>query len=400
MHRFFQVWAFPFMLVIYELAIYLANDAYLPALPDLQETFQINQDQIQQTLMVWFIGSATMQLVLGPISDRFGRKCVLLSACTLFIASSSVCAVVDDYTLFLIARFIQGICVCSLAVAGYAAVHEMYETKRAIQILAIMGSITILAPALGPLVGALILLVYDWRWIFWLLVGMATIAGIGLMVFMPETQTKKEPIQLRPILRDYLKITLNTQFCIHTFTLCFALMGFVAWIVESAFVIQQTYNRSELEYGVLQLLVFGMIFFGGHSTRVLIQYWSPKQLIQLGVSMMALAALMMLIMNELIAENLYWSVGFMMVMSYFSAIAFGALNRGAIDSAQEPMGRRMAIFSTWTSVFASLATYTVTLFNDKTLDNLSWVVCVPMVLSFILWTLGQKWCAGTNVRGR
>lgn len=387
----FKIWAFPITLVLYELAIYLANDAYLPALPDLQISFQASQDQIQDTLMVWFIGSATMQLFLGPISDRFGRRPVLIIACALFILASSACALTAHYGLFLVARFIQGVCVCSLAVAGYAAIHEQYNSKTAIQIIAIMSSITILAPAMGPLLGALIIMVFDWRWIFWLLTFMATLAGIGLVLYMPETRKQSAPIHVKRILLDYWKIATNLQSFIHTFTLGLALMGFVAWIVESAFIIQQTYGRSELEYGIIQLLVFGMIIFGANSARILIRVWTPKSLIHMGCFFMALAALCMLVMNQWIVESLYASVLFMMVMAFFSAIAFGALNRGAIDAATEPMGRRMAIFSTWTSIFASLATYAITLFNDKTLNNLSWVVCVPMVLSYLLWILGQQY---------
>lgn len=89
--------------------------------------------------------------------------------------------------VLLLARFLQAAVVATLGTAGYASLHESYERIRAIQLLALMGSIVIVAPAFGPLLGGLILQWFSWRWLFILLTVWASIALVGLAFFMPET---------------------------------------------------------------------------------------------------------------------------------------------------------------------------------------------------------------------
>src|SRR5690242_7770822 len=100
----YSIW-FPFSIVFFEIATYLANDMYLPGLPALMEDFHISQLQAQNTLLYWFLGSASMQLLIGPLSDRYGRKIILLLGAVLFTATSFLCANTNQLIPFFVARF-------------------------------------------------------------------------------------------------------------------------------------------------------------------------------------------------------------------------------------------------------------------------------------------------------
>ncbi|MFN7097907.1 MAG: MFS transporter, partial [Gammaproteobacteria bacterium] len=141
---------FPILLALYEVVTYLSNDMYLPALPQLANDLHTTNALAQLSLTTWFLGAASMQLILGPISDRYGRKPVLLIGGIFFVIATLICAMTPDMTTMLIARFFQGCAVCSVTVAGYATIHELYDQKAAMKALALMGSITVLAPAFGP----------------------------------------------------------------------------------------------------------------------------------------------------------------------------------------------------------------------------------------------------------
>ncbi len=167
---------FPFILVFYEITNYLANDMYLPALPSIANDLQISAHYAQMILTAWFLGTASLQLILGSISDRMGRRPVLLGGGVVFVISTFVCAVTSNIHVLLLACFFQGCSVGTLGTAGYSSIHESFEQRKAIQILAIMGSVTVLAPAFGPLVGGLILNFLNWRWIFGILVIWALVA--------------------------------------------------------------------------------------------------------------------------------------------------------------------------------------------------------------------------------
>jgi MFS transporter, DHA1 family, multidrug resistance protein len=125
------MWLFPFIFVFYEITHYLANDMYLPAMPRLVADLQTTTHLGQQTITVWFLGTAALQLLLGPLSDRLGRKPILFLGGLIFILSTLICALTSNIHLFLIARFFQGTAVCAVITAGYSSIHELYDQIRA-----------------------------------------------------------------------------------------------------------------------------------------------------------------------------------------------------------------------------------------------------------------------------
>ena len=108
----------------------------------------------------------SVQLIVGPLADRYGRRPVPLIGGVFFLLSSLGCALAADIYWLIFARFVQGISVCSMMVPGYASIHDLYDDEKAIQILVWMGTVAIIVPAIGPLFGGFILLFATWRWVF------------------------------------------------------------------------------------------------------------------------------------------------------------------------------------------------------------------------------------------
>ena len=156
---------FTWLLVLYEVACALSIDAYMPAMPSIAHQFHASHNTVQYTITAWLLGTIISQLIVGPLSEHYGRRAVLLYGGVIFILSSLCLAIAPTIHFLIILRFIQGGDVSSMLVTGYAAVHELFATKEAIHTLAKMQSITILAPAFGPLLGGMLLTITDWRWI-------------------------------------------------------------------------------------------------------------------------------------------------------------------------------------------------------------------------------------------
>jgi len=374
----------PAALVFYEIATYLSNDMYLPSLPQISRDMHVSQDLAEYTLLFWFLGSASMQLLMGPLSDRYGRKVVLISGGVFYILANFICALTPDIYVFLIARFIQGSSVCSMVVAGYAAIHESYDTTRAIKIIAMMGSVTILAPAFGPLLGAVILVFSDWRTIFTVLGIWSLLAILLLAKVMPETNPQRIPIYFKEIVLDFLVIAQRKKFLHYMLPYCLLFMAFICWIVESPFVIIESHHKTPLEYGYIQLAIFGAFIVGAQIVHYAADKVSPSHLINTGMGIAVAAVLALVLVSSLDSQAYYSLILLLMVFSMGSAIAFGPLSRSAIDACIEPMGRRMAIFSTYMSTFGVVATVLVTLFNDKSMANLSLMIAMSVILGFVV----------------
>lgn len=382
----YQKILFPFLLVFFEMATYLSNDMYLPALPAMMHELSLSYHQAQMALTTWFFGSISAQLVLGPLSDRYGRKIILCSGAILFTASTLLCALASDLHILLIGRFIQGSGLCFIAVPGYASIHETFEQKQAIRILALMSSIAVLAPAFGPLLGSIVLLLLDWRWIFGFLVIWASIATVLLFIWMPETLPleNRHSLEIRPMLQRYKNILINKQFLI-TMTL-FGLLfcAFICWIATGPFLVIDQFKYNPLMFGIFQALIFFAYIAANHLLKYVMDWLGVEKMIRLGLFIALLGAGLSVLTAIVFPSNLPAMIVTLMLFSFGTGFAFAPLNRLSIDSSEESMGARLAIQSLFISGSATLATVLVNIFYDGSLLSLGLLIFVMMGLAVVL----------------
>lgn len=377
---------FPFLLVFFEMVTYLSSDMYLPALPTVMKDFSLTHAQAQWTLTSWFLGAISVQLILGPLADRYGRKTILCFGGVLFTFSTLICAFATNVHIFLIARFIQGTGICFMAVPGYASIHESYDQKDAIKLLALMGSISVLAPAFGPLLGSAILLFLNWRWIFGFLVIWSALAVFLLMRKMPETLPpyKRHPLNFFTILQNYRRILCNFRFIttITVFGLLFC--GFITWIAAGPFLIIDHFKQSPMAFGLYQTLIFISYIFSNYLVKKLIEQINIKKMIQFGLLICLVASSFFMMIAIWFPDFMWGMIITYIIYAFGSGFAFSPLNRLVVEATNEPMGSRMAIFSMLTSGFATLGSILVGLFYNGTLLSLAFILLAVAALSFIL----------------
>lgn len=163
---------------------YLATDMYLPAFGAMQQDLGASAGAISASLSIFLAGFAFAQLVWGPLSDRIGRKPVLLMGLTLFSLGCLGMIWVDTTVELLILRFVQAIGVCSAAVTWQALVIDRYSKGIANRVFATIMPLVALSPALAPLLGAWLLNHLEWQAIF------AVLFGISLLLLIPTLMLK------------------------------------------------------------------------------------------------------------------------------------------------------------------------------------------------------------------
>jgi Bcr/CflA subfamily drug resistance transporter len=383
---------FPFLLVFFEMATYLSNDMYLPALPLMMHELSITPHQAQMALTTWFFGSISAQLILGPLSDRYGRKLILCLGAILFVLSSLVCALAPNLQVLLIARFIQGTGICFIAVPGYASIHESFQQKQAIRILALMGSIAVLAPAFGPLLGSVVLSISNWRWIFGFLVIWSSIATILLIIWMPETlpHENRHEFNMNAMFQRYRNILKNSHFLITLCSFGFMFCGFIAWIAAGPFLVIDQFKYKPIYFGIFQAAIFSCYITASYLVRYLIERVDIHKMIRYGLYGSMFGSILSLVLAMISPHYLFGMILSLMIFSFGSGFAFSPLNRLAIESSIEPMGARMAIVSTVTSGFATLATLLVNIFYNGSLISLSYILVIAMVFSIVFEKMRSK----------
>src|SRR5271155_3259784 len=167
-----RIFIFGFLSAIAPLSI----DIYLPALPMLRHALAADEAQTLFTLSAFFIGFGAGQLLLGPLSDRFGRKRPLLAGLALYTVASVGCAQADTMSAIVLWRLVQAFGGSVVPSAVQAMVRDLYDRNQSARILSLNMLVTASAPIVAPLIGGQVLLWFDWRAIFWVLVGFGLIS--------------------------------------------------------------------------------------------------------------------------------------------------------------------------------------------------------------------------------
>lgn len=165
----------------------LAIDLYLPALPAIASGLATSADQVQLSITVFLAGFALGMLFYGPLSDRFGRRRVMLSGITLFVLASLACLLAQQIEQLIIARFVQALGGGAASVLARAVVRDVFKPTEAIRKLSLMAMVTAIAPLVAPMIGSALLDALGWRGTFACLLGWGIFSLIVVAWRLPET---------------------------------------------------------------------------------------------------------------------------------------------------------------------------------------------------------------------
>ena len=230
----------------------LTTDMYLPSLPDIARLLGASSAQVQLTVSAYLIGFAAGQIIYGPVSDRHGRKPVLIGAIALYCAASLACALSTSIEMLIVARAFQALGGSGGIVLTRAIVRDIYSGAHAGRELSVIGSVMALAPVLAPILGGLIQTAFGWRVTFLALVGAGFAGAAVVWALLPETLNNRaaEPVSLPSMLRSYRIVGRNPAYLAYLSITSASYAGLFAWISGSAFVLQDLYGLAPFDFGV------------------------------------------------------------------------------------------------------------------------------------------------------
>jgi DHA1 family bicyclomycin/chloramphenicol resistance-like MFS transporter len=274
----------------------LSTDMYLPSLPAIAQEFGATTGQAQLTLSAFLFGFAAGQFFYGPVSDRVGRKPVLLFGLGLFTLASLVCALAPSIEIMVAARFVQALGASGPIVLGRAIVRDFYEGARAGRELSRMGTIMGVVPAVAPVLGGLIAAVSGWRVTFGVMILCGAALAATVIWRLPESiRAKSEvPISFPSILKGFGILLRHPGYRVYVALSMLAYGGLFAFISGSSFVLQGHYGLTEIAFAFsFAVVVVGFIIGTTLAQRLV----GPRGLdgtIRFGVACLALGGVLML----------------------------------------------------------------------------------------------------------
>ena len=277
----------------------LGTDLFLPALPVLAQALDADVAAAQLTLTTYFLGLAIGQLLWGPLSDRFGRKPVLLAGLGLLLASSLAAASMDSVGAVTAARLVQGLATSSGAVIVRSIVRDLYAHEQAARLLASITIVFSIVPIAAPLGGALLVGSGGWQAVFWCLALAAALliaaTGAGLRETAPRERRSAHPAD---IARTFRTVLGERRFVAPFLLILCAQIGILAWVSNSAFTLVSGLGVSVGAYSVM----FAAVMLGQISGA----WCSSRLVLRLGIVTLLRSGAALMLAGGLAAAALAW----------------------------------------------------------------------------------------------
>lgn len=308
-------------------------DTYLPAFPDIASTLGASQLDVQQTLSVYLLSFAVMTLWHGAISDRFGRRRVILWALALFGLASLGCVFASRIEHLWFWRAMQGISAGAGIVISRAIVRDLYDGAAAQRLMSQITMMFALAPAIAPLIGGWLQVLFGWRAIFAFLV-LATLALlVACWYLLPETLPVEKRQSLRPAYlgRTYWQVLTSPPFLLACLALSMNFAGFFIYVLSAPVFLMQHLGLPETAFLWLFGPAMGGLMAGSWTSGRLAGKLSLNRSIALGYGIMSAAALGNLLLNLGTTPALPWAVAPLFVYTFGMSLAMPCLTIFALD---------------------------------------------------------------------
>lgn len=252
----------------------VTTDVYLPALPMLTAALGAPMTQAQLTMSALILAFGLAQMVWGPVSDRIGRRPVLLLGLSLYTVASAGCALAGSIELLVLWRVLQGAALAAAVVCARAIVRDLYEPVQGAQVMALALSGLGIIALLGPLLGGVTALAFGWRGPLTLVTAVAALTLIFIAARLPETLAHPDPgaTRLLPLLRRWGGIAANPVFRAWALLVACTYGGLFTLLAASSFIYMDVYGLSPAAYGGAMALG-SLSYLGG---TLLCRRWIPR----------------------------------------------------------------------------------------------------------------------------
>lgn len=372
----------------------LSTDFYLPSLPEIVRVMDTDVAGAQATLSLFLFGFAGGQIIWGPLSDRLGRRPVLLGGMGLFLIATIACALSPSIESLTAARFMQAFGASGPIVLGRAMVRDLYDGARAGRELARMGMIMGLVPAVAPVLGGILQNAFGWRSTFIATLVFALALAAVIVAVMPETLRARTPgpLSLTSVFRGFGVLLRHRAFRVYVALTALAYAGLFAFISGSSFVLIGIYGLSPVAYGFS--FGFGVLGYilGTIIAQRLVGRRGMDGVIALGVGCLAAGGLIML---ACVATGLGGALGVVVPMAVY-ACGVGLTMPQAQASAMMPFPDRAGAASSFTGLCQMLFSACVGLLVGKLLEGAA--LPLPLVMSALGATAFALFHASRRIR--
>ena len=370
----------------------LTMDMYLPSLPAIGRALDASTAAVQLTISSYLLGFAVGQILYGPLSDRVGRRPVILAALVIYVAATVVCAVAQTIGILIAVRFVQALGGAGCIVLARAAVRDLYSGERAGRELSLMGSITAFAPIVAPAIGGLLQDAFGWRASFYLLVVFALVAGATAARFLPETlrQRASGPFSFGAMGALYRSVLVHRGFLANLGILVAAFVGLFAWISGAPFVMQGLYAMTPVAFGAAYAVGAAGYMVGAYVAARVVMRLGLDRTVGMGAVIMAAGGLAMAASVAHGLSSVAWLVGTMTVYLAGMGLVLPQTQAGALTPFADSAGTASSLLGFAQQSSAAIAAAAIGHFLGYSAWPVAGTIGVAGVVGLVLWVTTRR----------
>ncbi len=358
---------------------------YTPSMPSLVADFHTRPAMVKLTLSLFLVGFAVAQLVYGPLSDRFGRRPVLVAGLAVYVVGSLACAVAPSIDAMIAGRFLQAVGACAGPVLGRAVVRDVHGREGTARVLAWIGAATTLSPAIGPTLGGSLHVWFGWRANFLLL----AIFGAALLAtawrLLGETNRQLDPVAigLAPVAGKYRRLLTDRLYLGYMLSGSCIYAGLYSWIAAAPFLFVDRLGFSPDHYGALTIVTTGSYIGGSVAAARLTHRAGLDRMILLGCALAVTGAALMSLLALATALSAATLIGPMMLFSFGMGLTLANALAGGLLPYPRMAGIASALLGFAQMSLAALATVAVAALPPLSALSMSGVILLLAVSGLV-----------------
>ncbi len=371
---------------------FFVSDMYVPSLPNIMQTFHASRNQVQWTITAYLLGLSLPQLIYGPVSDKIGRRPVLIFGLGITLIASIICLFSHSITQLILGRLLQGIGVSATLSLSRSMFRDLFEGERLARIGSYMAMLFAIGPAIAPVLGGYFETWYGWQGSFGFI--LLYVSSVLLLTYyvLPETNQHKNPNALQPnvLLTNFKQIGQSSVFLRNTLATAVCISGILVFYTMSPFILQTVLGLSPVKFGLTTIALTGMAIVSRSLNALLLGRLKSNTLIRIGLSFMVIASLIMLLigLTGILTVNVIVipMMGFIMGTGLVFPNAFAAV----LTPFPRMAGTAAALYGTLQTFTTFVLTGIASCFHVRNQEMLATILFISSVVALVVYCLGEK----------
>jgi MFS transporter, DHA1 family, multidrug resistance protein len=379
---------FPFLLIFSAVSAAIEIELSLPSFPDIARAFSVSEEVIEGTISLNFLGFCIAALFYGPLSDRFGRRPILLLGTVLFLIGSLSCSLAPTIEMILLSRFIQGLGAAGSFVIVFTMISDAYKDNEATHWIGLLNAILTATMAFSPILGGYLNVYFGWSSCYTFVAFITTIQLILLFIYLPETR-KGQVVQAKEAIKDYAQLLSSFPFVQSSLVPTLLAGGYMAFVSVIPFLYRDQLEMPLSQFSWHQTAIIASFSLMSYYANRMASYFGDVRSALIGSLLSVFATTALLVLSSL--ENIPSVLLITPLMCLFAgscAIPFAIVFAASLSVVPEKNGPASSLLMSMRTLLCALTVqfagnmYNGTLFSTAAIVALCCLISLLMAIGF------------------